>query len=424
MSKDLREIPDYSIQSFGKFFLFLSLVSLTINLGVHYRAQPVDFTCEAGRISLALLRGQGFANPFKTAVTGPTAHVAPLYPYLHSLVCRLFGVQALGSFAIITLTSLAWSLQWTFVHRFAVDHGRARSGAAAALIGVLVPLPGRLFKWDTVFTALALTACAWMVSAVIRRQWNGRRHGLMIGAVAAWGSLLNPATLQVWAAWTAFIMLKIGVQKSRKVLLPALAVFLAPIVIWGVRNYVVMGYAGFVRDNVGLEMSVSYNDCAKVLLAENMSSGCYTGFHPNVNVDLATELARVGEYKFNSAAGRKAKEWAFGHPWRAFKLTIGHIAAYWFPIETDDPRTLLIGLLMSASTLGAILSVRWRWNDGFYLLVLGVVAYSCVYCWVQFEQRYRYPVLWCTLLLACIGVELLLARRHTAATRSASSTQG
>ena len=37
--------------------------------------------------------------------------------------------------------------------------------------------------------------------------------------------------------------------------------------------------------------------------------------------------------------------------------------------------------------------------------------YSLVYYFAQFEQRYRYPVVWSSVLLAAIGIELFIKKQ-------------
>jgi len=46
---------------------------------------------EAVLVSRSLATHGTFADPFATMKTGPTAHVAPVYPFLYSLVLRAFG---------------------------------------------------------------------------------------------------------------------------------------------------------------------------------------------------------------------------------------------------------------------------------------------------------------------------------------------
>src|SRR5271154_1814808 len=50
----------------------------------------VPFAQETGNIAYALANGQGFSSPFRNN-TGPTAWLPPVYPFLLSLIFRIFG---------------------------------------------------------------------------------------------------------------------------------------------------------------------------------------------------------------------------------------------------------------------------------------------------------------------------------------------
>ena len=49
------------------------------------------FGFETGSIAGAIARGEGFSSPFGVPNTGPTAWIAPLYPYLVAGVFKIFG---------------------------------------------------------------------------------------------------------------------------------------------------------------------------------------------------------------------------------------------------------------------------------------------------------------------------------------------
>src|SRR6266481_3326402 len=61
----------------------------------------LPFGAEVCSIAEHIVRGQGFSSPFYRD-TGPTAWIAPVYPYLCALVFRLFGIYSVAS-AIVLL---------------------------------------------------------------------------------------------------------------------------------------------------------------------------------------------------------------------------------------------------------------------------------------------------------------------------------
>ena len=74
--------------------------------------------------------------------------------------------------------------------------------------------------------------------------------------------------------------------------------------------------------------------------------------------------------------------------------------------------SLLNGIIMSAATVLSLLGIMWIKFDGFLILIATLLPYSLTYYIAQFEQRYRYPVLWISLLLAAIGAELLIKHQR------------
>jgi hypothetical protein len=60
---------------------------------------------------------------------------------------------------------------------------------------------------------------------------------------------------------------------------------------------------------------------------------------------------------------------------------------------------------ISILTLLSVLGISWRASDGFKIAVSGAVSFSLIYFFFRAVPRFRYPVLWVTVLLAVIGIE-------------------
>jgi hypothetical protein len=73
---------------------------LAIFIGHTYRISKLEgsfgFGWETGRIARSIASGQGFSSPFASG-TGPTAWLAPIYPYLLAGVFKVFGVYTNAS---------------------------------------------------------------------------------------------------------------------------------------------------------------------------------------------------------------------------------------------------------------------------------------------------------------------------------------
>src|SRR5579862_8369061 len=73
----------------------LTCVSLAVNFAAQWRSEhAVNFVSEAARVSWALQHHRGFADPYLSGPSGPTAQMAPIYPFVHAAICLVFGTGA------------------------------------------------------------------------------------------------------------------------------------------------------------------------------------------------------------------------------------------------------------------------------------------------------------------------------------------
>src|SRR5579863_10095465 len=75
-------------------------------------AQHVQLEGEALHVAVSLWHSGRFADPYETMPTGATAHVAPVYPFLQSVILRLFGDGPEGWLALRWLATIAMSLEF------------------------------------------------------------------------------------------------------------------------------------------------------------------------------------------------------------------------------------------------------------------------------------------------------------------------
>lgn len=387
----------------------LFAITFVGNLAVHWPRAIIP-AAETVNIALALQRGEGFSNPFFTGPSGPTAHASPLYPLLLAAVYSTFGTGVAGSIAVLALTTLVWALQCTLVQLFASLHGAARAGTIAAFALAIPPFHGDLLKWEAAFTAATIAGCACIFSAILARR--GRTPSFfLLGALMAAGTLLNPATILIWIAWGCLLVWRIGLPSFMKVLLPVSIVFLIPVGAWTARNYAVFRHLFFVRDNMGLELAGSYNDCALTVMSPLPHPPCYAPFHPNSDAEVERALAAKGEYEFYAMCEREAKIWIRAHPVQSAAITAGHIFYFWFPVERAGIESLIDGIGISIVTMLGLLGLCWRRTDGFKIAASAAVSFSLVYAFFWAVPRFRYPVLWITVLLAVVGIETWIAKR-------------
>ena len=212
----------------------------------------------------------------------------------------------------------------------------------------------------------------------------------------------------IWLAfsWKASIF---RAHAAALVLLPALIV--SP---WIVRNYLVFHKVIFIRDNLGLELAVSNNDCAAFSLRANLDSGCFQKFHPNGGVAEASKVLALGEARYNEVRLHEAALWIAGNPGRFLSLCAQRFQAFWVPHEGETVATLPPGrkrerlcvyLMTFLSIIGLCLAAR-RDPASAAVCAIWLAVFPVVYYLVQYEDRYRYPIMWVTLLLGVLPFSL------------------
>ena len=124
-------------------------------------ADNADFSVESTRTAAALLRYGEFRDPYAPMATGLSAHSPPAYPVMYAGIIRVFGTghDAWWAMRVLTLAVYALQLALLPVLAAALDLTRS-SGTIAAWLGVLIPVPGSIYKWETAFTALFLVVLA------------------------------------------------------------------------------------------------------------------------------------------------------------------------------------------------------------------------------------------------------------------------
>ena len=172
---------------------------------------------------------------------------------------------------------------------------------------------------------------------------------------------------------------------------------------WFIRNYREFHAVFFVRDNFGLELSVSNNPCARPTMVENFLSGCHDRTHPNANPDIAGQVIDKGEIRFNHDQLRQAIGWITSNP-RAFAwLTAQRFMRFWFPYLGSLRYAIPMGILTILSIAGLAL----MYSDhrlAALLFASTLFVYPLIHYLIQFEARYRYPIFWATFVPAAYSV--------------------
>jgi hypothetical protein len=93
-------------------FLLALALRIAIAAATHVYAAPAYG--EALSVARHISRDGAFADPFNTP-TGPTAHVAPVYPYFWALFVKLFPAEATLRWLMILIGAVGAALGWALL---------------------------------------------------------------------------------------------------------------------------------------------------------------------------------------------------------------------------------------------------------------------------------------------------------------------
>lgn len=293
------------------------------------------------------------------------------------------------------------------------------------MLGILLPHYTVDFVWESLLVGMELMILCLFTHKILgdsRFSWRMSMLGVLWGVAI----LTNPVTALVLAAWalSASLASRPGERRATitacATIIGVAAMVCAP---WIVRNKIRLGGFFLIRDNMGLELSVSNNDCASATLLKNLESGCQGIVHPSRNYEITEQIVKIGEYQFNQIQLHQALVWIAGHPKRFASLTAQRFFLFWFPIKGLAPFRRYPSFVWVTTLFSFFGLVRlWSRNRQVAWFLGGtLLVYPLVYYTVQFEPRYRDPIMWVSLLLTGYGLAELL--QHSAFFRGLQHTQ-
>ena len=370
---------------------------------------------ETLQVARAIATTGSYADPFGSAQahSGYTAHLAPVYPALLALLFRGlgYGLASLTLLWVVNLTFIA--VQMAILPLLSLRLGLGvLPGVLGAFLGILLPHYTVDFAWESLLVGMELAILCLFTSKILNAPHSVWMASLL-GVLWAIAMLTNPVTVLVLAVWVLAFSLS---QRpgGRRAMITNCATILAVAALvcapWIIRNKIRLGGFFLIRDNLGLELSVSNNDCASATLLDNLDSGCQRIVHPSRNYEITAQIARMGEYQFNQMQLHQALVWIAGHPKRFALLTAQRFTLFWFPVRGLAPFRRYPSVVWITTLFSFIGIVRlWQRNrQAAWLLGGAMLVYPVIYYIVQFEPRYRDPILWISLLLAGYGLKEIL----------------
>lgn len=365
------------------------------------RGPGLEITGGSEMITLAeeLVRTGSFANPFNILRTGPTAVVPPLYPAFLALLMQIFGAYA--RIVIFMLGAAVLGLQAALLPALSRQFwGSPAPGVSAALLLIVLPAFPLMPNWDAGYTAAGLMLFCLLARRGWQRWGDGWRSACMTGAIAGILALLNPASIPVCLA---FVSLGLpGCVRKRATRAAAVAVLALLVCLpWMLRNYIRVGALG-LKTNFGMTLHASNNACAEPSMYAMLSTGCYQANHPAGSLAEARRLRELGENQYDREQLARAVGWIRAHPGSFVRLAGRRISEFWFPsAHRPEFRYRCWSIwLITAFSVGGLLAMVIRREKALGFLVGVLAAYPLVYYVVVADARYRYPILWASLLTA------------------------
>jgi len=363
---------------------------------------------ETANIAASIANGHGFSSPFANQYTGPTAWIAPVYPYSISLVYRYLGRTELASPMLIFTAQAALSAFTVIPILGIAGYTVGRSaGLLAAWTWTLFPWFSKwsvTWVWEVSLSALLLASLAWYVLGL--RGTSPYRHWIGLGALEGFALLVNPALATfllvsvVWCRWGLHL-------RKREWFKPAAAMTVCLLVVspWMIRNRAVFGQWVFLRGNFGYEFyQGNYH------LSQGHGSGAR---HPMGNPKEYEDYKRLGEVGYIQSRQKTGLQFVREHPaefiwvslkratyfWRGTSL-LARIPWYWVPASFA---------VLSYLSLFAVVTMFRRKPYAWQVLLGVILLYPLPYYLTFNETRYRHAIEPIMLLLVAYTLERALA---------------
>jgi len=348
---------------------------------------------ESANIAASLAAGHGFANPFG-GHTGPTAWLGPVYPFLLSWVFKVFGTfTRVSVFAALVGNSFISALTAIPVYVIARKSFNLKVARWSAWLWALFPYTAYWairWVWDTSLSALIFTLI-FMMTLVLAESASLSKW-IIYGLLWALAGLTNTAEM-AFLPFAGIWLLYQQPNRDRMFWRNAafsIALFLAALTPWTIRNYEVFHKFMPVRGNFGVEFHLG-----NTLGAEGLWQ---FWLHPSQDPNEFKLYKNMGEVAYAKSKLDQTLTFIHQHPGHFAFLTTAHFVYYWAGVPHPEKYAGIYPLkssLFLASTvlavLGVIQALRKR-RPGAVLYLLLLLSYPTIYYITFAHPRYRHPI--------------------------------
>ena len=263
-------------------------------------------------------------------------------------------------------------------------------------------------------SVLASVACIALVSwttALIPRLEISRWQTVVCGV--GWGIAFLITPMFIPMLLRIVLLLYLGNRRPSVLYRLASVLFVAVLTVspWLLRNYLVFKMIVPIRDNLGLELSVSNNDHARPVMEWNLPAPTFR--HPYSSLTETLKMQAIGEKEYYRLKMLEAVEWIRTHPGRFLWFTGQRMLFFWFSPAANAAKKGFLLCLTIGGFSGLYLLYK---RDRQTAFILGSIWVTCQipYYFVQVSSRYRFPIDWSFWLLSAYAV-LWLSNRAAAA---------
>jgi 4-amino-4-deoxy-L-arabinose transferase-like glycosyltransferase len=405
------------IETSDKRLLYLSL--FLIGFGLRYavvlwkhtylmiHGPMLPFGTEVCSIAESIAEGRGFSSPFRIN-SGPTAWIAPIYPYLMALLFRVFGLWSPASaFVMLSLQCLMAAATGIAIYALGARTLGAKTGFWAAWIWEVCPV---FFGWPVLwiwdFAATALLVSLALVCTLDATEKGTTKTWLRLGAIWALTALTNPAPLSVMpvtVAYAAYINYKHRATWLRSVACLGV-LFLAIISPSLIRNYTVFHRPIFLRSNYWFEFHLGNYHASNGL--------GYSGKHPLSNPAAMQQYLNLGEPRFVDYYKTDAFAFVRKYPSEFADLTFHRVQWFWqgawveYALPPGWWASWTYWLLSALGWIGFLFLLSRR-PRGWILFASLLLIYPVPYYLAYPNPKYRHAIEPELLLLSVYFVSLL-----------------
>ena len=363
---------------------------------------------EMGWTARSLYLGQGFSSPF-LPLTGPTALVPPLYPFLIAAAFKLFGLYtSQAAFVVLAFNSICSALTCIPLFYLVRSSLGSRSARIAAFAWAIYPFAVYFSAdrvWDYALTGLLFSCCLLAAQSLHLRRplaWFG--FGLLYGMAV----MSNPSIVSLLPFLLLIALYKVwrtGRNWFRKGLLASVA-FILVCTPWTIRNERVMHAHFFLRDGYWLEFYAGNNGDTTA------SNSAFA--HPASNPVEMQKYQSMGEIAYMAEKHDLAVDFVKHHPAFFAVATLRRIVRFWTGYWSFNPGYLkyepfdLPNVPFCLFLLFFLVRGVRRWwqqdKQGVLPYLLALLVFPIPYYLTHSSMDYRQPIEPLVVLLVTVGL--------------------